>query len=228
LGDEFNGFNVADTFSTSQQIPNSASGNSRAWLSGINAALTVGSLAPGPIGSIASAAQAGLDLVQGHYFEAGIDAAAIALSFVGLGVAAKAIKLAHEARLAKNAESLAVDAAKVGASTTRLTDAQKVLYSRVTHRKGLRDQVWNSVSQNGTREVYDPSGRIIQKTDTWDLGHLPEHKFSDAQLRAAEEDWTRQQWIEYQNDPAIYRPELPRNNQAHEFEGEFDRWWDSR
>ena len=110
-----NGFSSPD-FSAFGQIPNAAPppqpGGESGWLKATNAVLTVASLAPGPVGAIASAAQAGLDLVQGHYIEAGIGVAGVALSFVGLGVAAKAIKAAREAREAKMAESLAVDAAK--------------------------------------------------------------------------------------------------------------------
>jgi RHS repeat-associated protein len=108
LGDASSGFGAIPPVSTG---PTQGSGGN-GWLTAGNAVLNVASLVPGPVGAIASGVQAGLDLVQGHYLAAGISVAGIALSFVGLGVAAKAIRLAREARLARNAESLAVDAAK--------------------------------------------------------------------------------------------------------------------
>jgi hypothetical protein len=56
--------------------------------------------------------------------------------------------------------------------------------------------------------------------EPWDAGHLPGNKFSTDQIRAADEGWTRAQWIKYQNDPAIYRPELPSTNQGHLWEND--------
>lgn len=90
-------------------------------------------------------------------------------------------------------------------------------YPRVKPRKGLRHEVWNrNKAANG--RVYDPSGREIKPGDPWELGHVPGEKFSDAQMRAYEEGWDSQTWRDYQNDPDIYRPELPSSNASHAHE----------
>jgi RHS repeat-associated protein len=132
----------------------------------------------------------------------------------------RASRAAQAARAARRLEEVSVGTAK-----RALTAAEKEFYDRVSHRQHLRGDVWDAASKNGTREVYDPTGRIIEESDNWQLGHLPEHKFTEAQLRAAEEGWTRAQWIEYQNDPAIYRPEFPLTNTGHAFEDVVEYWW---
>jgi len=94
------------------------------------------------------------------------------------------------------------------------------LYPRVTPRKGLRDEVWErSKTPNG--KVYDPSGREIKPGDPWELGHRAGEKFSDAQRRAYDQGWDGKTWRDYQNDPDIYRPELPGTNAGHRYE---DQW----
>jgi RHS repeat-associated protein len=99
-----------------------------------------------------------------------------------------------------------------------LTDAEKALYGRVSSRpRGFREQVWER-AKAPDGNVYDPSGRMLKFDEPWELGHRPEHKFSKAQLRAAQEGWDRQTWIRYQNDPDIYRPELPSSNASHRWE----------
>ena len=67
----------------------------------------------------------------------------------------------------------------------------------------------------------------------------PSHTFQGCQIarreilsghspsgRAANEGWTRRQWIEYQKDLGIYRPEFPRTNAGHQWENEGAHWWD--
>jgi hypothetical protein len=146
-----NGFSSPD-FSAFGQIPNAAPppqpGGESGWLKATNAVLTVASLAPGPVGAIASAAQAGLDLVQGHYIEAGIGVAGVALSFVGLGVAAKAIKLAREAREAKMAESLAVDAGKEAVKLSQKFNYENRVYYSFKTSKGFVN-VDAEIAKNG-------------------------------------------------------------------------------
>src|SRR5690606_36984299 len=105
-----------------------------------------------------------------------------------------------------------------------LTDAEKKTFGRVTHRKGLREEVWER-SKAPDGKVYDPSGVEIKPGEPFDLGHVPGHEFSSRQRWAADEGMTRKDWLDYQNDPDIYRPELPRSNQGHNFE---DPWYDVR
>ena len=92
-----------------------------------------------------------------------------------------------------------------------LTGAQKVLYGRVSYPSGFRQMVWER-AKAPDGNVYDPTGRILKFDEPWELGHLPVHKFSEAQLRAVREGWDRPTWLRYQTDPDIYRPELPSTN----------------
>jgi hypothetical protein len=90
----------------------------------------------------------------------------------------------------------------------------------VKPRKGLRDEVLNrNTAPNG--KVYDPSGIEIKPGDPWQLGHVPGEKFTDSQERAYYDGWDSQTWRDYQNDPDIYRPELPWSNVSHLYE---TRW----
>jgi len=106
-------------------------------------------------------------------------------------------------------------AAKAG--TRALTEAEQAIYGRVTHPKGFRQEVWER-AKAPDGNVYDPTGRILKYDEPWELGHNPANKFSDAQRRAAQEGWDRQTWIPYQNDPDIYRLELPSSNAGHRWE----------
>jgi hypothetical protein len=91
------------------------------------------------------------------------------------------------------------------------------LFSRVSHPKGFKEQVWE-INKGSDALVRDPSGKVLKFDEPWELGHVPGNKFSDAQIRAAEQGWDRATWIKYQNDPYIYRPELPRSNAGHLWE----------
>jgi RHS repeat-associated protein len=98
-----------------------------------------------------------------------------------------------------------------------LTDAESKLYGRVSHPKGFHEEVWER-AKAPDGNVYDPNGRIMKFDEPWELGHIPDHKFTEAQILAAEEEWTRHRWIRYQNDSDIYRPELPSSNAGHKWE----------
>ena len=112
---------------------------------------------------------------------------------------------------------LATTPAAEAAAPRALTEAEAKLYGRVSHPQGFREQVWE-MSKAPDGNVYDPTGRILKFDEPLELGHTPANKFSDAQLRAAQEGWDRKTWIRYQNDPAIYRPELPSSNTSHKWE----------
>lgn len=93
-------------------------------------------------------------------------------------------------------------------------------YPRVTPRKGLRDSVWER-SKAPDGKVYDPSGREIKPGEPWELGHRPGDQFRDAQRRAADQGWDRGTWRDYQNDPDIYRPEIPSTNRGRQYENTY-------
>src|SRR5579884_4169442 len=93
-------------------------------------------------------------------------------------------------------------AAETTAART-LTTAEEGLFSRVSRPKGFKEQVWE-INKGPDGLVRDPTGKVLKFDEPWELGHTPGNKFSDAQIRAAEQGWDRATWIKYQNDPYIY------------------------
>jgi hypothetical protein len=98
-----------------------------------------------------------------------------------------------------------------------LTEEEQALYARASNlRAGVRDQIWNDNMVDG--RVIDSSGMEISPGDPWEAGHLPEYKLDTWQRIAADQQWTREEWLDFQNSPDIYRPELPWSNDGHYFE----------
>lgn len=100
-----------------------------------------------------------------------------------------------------------------------LTDEEKKRYRRPSSlRQGTRDEIWER-SRAADGVVYDPStGRPIDPDEPWDAGHKEEYKFSEAQRDAAERGITREEFLEEQNNPNLYRAERRIINQSHEAE----------
>ncbi len=100
-----------------------------------------------------------------------------------------------------------------------LTAEEAALYERPTSfRLGVRDQIWEQSPRNLDGTVLDSSGMKFKPGDPWEAGHLPEYQLEKWQRIAADEGWTRRQWLDFQNDPGIYRAELPWSNMSHAFE----------
>jgi RHS repeat-associated protein len=104
-------------------------------------------------------------------------------------------------------------------SVRTLTEEEKKLYGRCQLRYGARKEIWER-SKAPDGNVYNPDGRILKYDEPWEIGHKPEHTFETDPIRtrAAEEGWSRKDWITYQQDPDIYRPELPSTNRSHRFQ----------
>lgn len=86
-------------------------------------------------------------------------------------------------------------------------------------RKGVRDAAWDSNKDSHGR-VRDPkTGRYMSKNDAWDMGHRDGMEFrkamADAQRRMG---FSRADFLDSQNDPDHYRPELPSSNRSHTME----------
>jgi hypothetical protein len=107
-------------------------------------------------------------------------------------------------------------AAESGAVRT-LTAAEKKLYGPVTRSAGFKEKVWD-MNKGPDGLVRDPSGKVMKFVEPWELGHVPGHKAADMRVWAAEQKMDRATWIKVQNDPYIYRPELPRTNSGHLWE----------
>ena len=96
--------------------------------------------------------------------------------------------------------------------------------SRPSFRKGVVEEVWeNAKGPDGL--VRDPNtGDIINWTPgqsrkgVWDMGHIPEAKYSEMHEAYMNGELTTKEFVDWYNDPANYRPELPSNNRSHKYE----------
>ena len=98
------------------------------------------------------------------------------------------------------------------------------LASRPSFRKGVVEEVWeNAKGPDGL--VRDPNtGEVINWTPgesrkgVWDMGHIPEAKYSEMHEAYMNGELTTKEFVDWYNDPANYRPELPSNNRSHKYE----------
>ena len=96
--------------------------------------------------------------------------------------------------------------------------------SRPSFRKGVVEEVWeNAKGPDGL--VRDPNtGDIINWTPgqsrkgVWDMGHIPEAKYSEMHEAYMNGELTTKEFVDWYNDPANYRLELPSNNRSHKYE----------
>ena len=96
--------------------------------------------------------------------------------------------------------------------------------SRPSFRKGVVEEVCeNAKGPDGL--VRDPNtGDIINWTPgqsrkgVWDMGHIPEAKYSEMHEAYMNGELTTKEFVDWYNDPANYRPELPSNNRSHKYE----------
>ena len=96
--------------------------------------------------------------------------------------------------------------------------------SRPSFRKGVVEEVWeNAKGPDGL--VRDPNtGDIINWTPgqsrkgVWDMGHIPVAKYSEMHEAYMNGELTTKEFVDWYNDPANYRPELPSNNRSHKYE----------
>ena len=125
--------------------------------------------------------------------------------------------------VAKGAESAAEDAGKVVESGSK-ADTKPYTNSRPSFRKGVVEEVWeNAKGPDGL--VRDPNtGEVINWTPgesrkgVWDMGHIPEAKYSEMHEAYMNGELTTKEFVDWYNDPANYRPELPSNNRSHKYE----------
>ena len=104
------------------------------------------------------------------------------------------------------------------------TNTKPYTNSRPSFRKGVVEQVWeNAKGPDGL--VRDPNtGEVINWTPgesrkgVWDMGHIPEAKYSKRHEAYMNGKLTTKEFVDWYNDPANYRPELPSNNRSHKYE----------
>ena len=103
-------------------------------------------------------------------------------------------------------------------------DTKPYTNSRPSFRKGVVEEVWeNAKGPDGL--VRDPNtGEVINWTPgesrkgVWDMGHIPEAKYSEMHEAYMNGELTTKEFVDWYNDPANYRPELPSNNRSHKYE----------
>ena len=104
------------------------------------------------------------------------------------------------------------------------TNTKPYTNSRPSFRKGVVEQVWeNAKGPDGL--VRDPNtGEVINWTPgesrkgVWDMGHIPEAKYSEMHEAYMNGELTTKEFVDWYNDPANYRLELPSNNRSHKYE----------
>ncbi|MDQ3176847.1 MAG: GH-E family nuclease [Actinomycetota bacterium] len=92
-----------------------------------------------------------------------------------------------------------------------------------SYRTATRRRAWdNAAGPDGT--VRDPlTGRPIDPSEPWDMGHIPGHEFQHHARSAANRGISREEFLdEYNQD--IYRPELPSSNRNHQLETGVDEY----
>ncbi|WP_310940598.1 HNH/ENDO VII family nuclease [Clostridium sp. SHJSY1] len=94
-----------------------------------------------------------------------------------------------------------------------------VSYDRPSHfRKGVRDKVWEN-AKNANGDVIDPvTEKVMNKSETWDMGHKPGFEFRKHKQSAKERGISRKQFLNEYNKIEHYRPELPSSNRGHQGE----------
>ena len=98
--------------------------------------------------------------------------------------------------------------------------------SRPSLRKGVPEQVWqNAMEDSVDGKVRDPLTDTVMEWEpgqprkgVWDMGHRPGHKYSDMHELYLKGEMTPQEFRDWYNDPANYRPELPSSNRSHRAE----------
>ncbi|MCY6355869.1 HNH/ENDO VII family nuclease, partial [Clostridium sp. ZS2-4] len=101
-----------------------------------------------------------------------------------------------------------------------------VSYDRPSHfRKGVRDKVWEN-AKNTNGDVIDPvTEKVMDKSQTWDMGHKPGFEFRKHQQSAKERGISRKQFLDEYNKTEHYRPELPSSNRSHQGEDITDQYF---
>ncbi|UOO38724.1 HNH/ENDO VII family nuclease [Oscillospiraceae bacterium CM] len=96
--------------------------------------------------------------------------------------------------------------------------------SRPKYGKTQVDDVWNNYKDPTTGKAPDPAGGSISWDKTkprqgqWDMGHIPEEKYSDMRDRYIRGEISQQEFLGWYRNPANYRPELPSTNRSHKYE----------
>ena len=83
-------------------------------------------------------------------------------------------------------------------------------------RQGVRDKVWEGNREASTGQVRDPlTGKFMSKNSPWDMGHKPGYEWWKFKDYAKANNLSRQEVLDWNNNPDHFRPELPSSNRCH-------------
>lgn len=156
---------------------------------------------------------------------------------VGLGTAMVALTVVNVVQLgadpvtdglevAVGTEMAADGAVEVAVETTTevgvdsaADQAVDVAARRVTLRVGTKASIKEAAPKTPEGDFIDPNtGQVIPRDGPFHYGHKPGFEWWRTQQIARSEGWTRQDVIEFENDPTHYQIEDPSSNMSHLFE----------
>ena len=92
-------------------------------------------------------------------------------------------------------------------------------YARVTLRSATKQAIQDAAPRDADGNFIDPNtGQSIPQDGPFQYGHKPGFEFWRNQNLAQQQGWSREQFIEFENDPSHYQIEDPYNNMSHQYE----------
>ena len=86
-------------------------------------------------------------------------------------------------------------------------------------RIATKQAIQDAAPRTADGDFIDPNtGQVIPQEGPFDYGHTPGNEWWRTQQMARDQGWTRQQVIEYENDPSHYQIEDPSSNRSHFYE----------
>ncbi|WP_162803092.1 GH-E family nuclease [Ornithinimicrobium avium] len=172
--------------------------------------LEILSEAPALVGPLASATNTTWYAIEGDFEAAGLSLAT-ALPGIGVGKIAKSVKGGLQAQRA------ASEAAHVAQVTRQIQAGADPAMTRVLLKSHTRAEIEALAPRDAQGRYIDPNTgqSIVGKPD---IGHKPGYEWRCTQAKARHEGWSRQQLIDYENDPSHYQLEAPSSNRSRAFE----------
>jgi len=184
------------------------------------------SFAPPPF-NVASLAPAALNAtwyaIEGDYGTAGLSLAAVVpgLAFGKIAQAMKAgVKTSQGAKTSVQVEKAAEQSDSMAEAARKIRSRADVATQRVTLRPVTVTRIREAAPKTADGNFIDPNtGKAIVRGEE-DIGHKPGYEWRCIQAKAVENSWTREQLIEYANDPTLYQIEDRSSNRSHKYEAE--------
>lgn len=116
-------------------------------------------------------------------------------------------------------------------ASARLSETEEVgnkpySNSRPPYAKGQEVAVYgNAAKASPNGKVYDPNikelelpwDRSLPRNGQWDMGHIPQQKYSTVHARYMNGEMTKQEFLNWYRDPNNYRPESPSINRSNKY-----------